>query len=109
MPGFESDQFQSEQFFEGPFFKVMDLEVTHFRSDLFYFSVLNKKFNLGAYEDNVFGTLSQNRDFIINWVTNHLSTSGMLQEIIRKTNYQTDEPRSIIKIYSQVKITMNLF
>jgi len=43
------------------------------------------------YDDNIFGQLEQNKDFIINWALTHLTSSTWLQEIVRRSNWQTEE------------------
>ena len=42
--------------------------------------------------------MDQNRDFIVNWAMNHLSSSTWLQEIIRRAGYQTNELSNYFKM-----------
>jgi len=44
------------------------------------------------------GTLGQNRDFIINWAMNHIPSSTWLQEIIRRSMWQTQELSNYLKM-----------
>ena len=44
------------------------------------------------------GTLGENRDYILNWAMNHLSTSTWLHEIIRRAMWQTQELTNYFKM-----------